>query len=298
MEEKKYEAKRARLERSVASSSLHSSLESENLDEAMIELPEFDFEDEIKENIPSPMIHQKPAPKYTKWDPDMSVIPCIPSDGAPSRLLESCGEEPVSLALCGRGFCDDDFLLEARAASTSTNSSTSSRSRDSSTSSQSTDSSVSCHSYNYPSMTSQYTIDQTNSLMSTDTTQSDYPSHHHLTRTSHDLSKDSRESFDLTRDSHESFDLTRDSRDSFDLTSISNMNDQSSHHIAVQQLLQCEAMYVEEMHKAIETYSRPLRYCVLSTKDHVKLFQNVEKVRIKLTLTTLTTLTTILYKPF
>ena len=254
MKERYCEVKRSRLERSVASSSLHSSLDSENLDDAIMEIPEFDLEDEVKENIMSPVIHQKPAPKYTKWDPDMSAIPTIPGDGVPSRLLESCGEEPVSLALCGRGFCDEDFLVEARAAFTTTDSSMSSQQTDSSRSSQNTDSFTRASSDN---------LDFTRA-----------------SRDSFDLTRSSRDSLDLTQSSRDSRDLTTASRDSVDLSSISTMCDQSLHHIAVQQLLQCEAMYVEEMHKAIETYSRPLRYCALSAKDHVKLFQNVEKVRI------------------
>ena len=268
--------KRTRLERSEASSSLYSSLNSENLDDAMMELPEFDLEDEVKENILSPLTLQKPVPKYTKWDPDMSAIPCIPSDGVQARLLESFGEEPVNLSVCGRGLsvcgrglCEDDFLVEARAAFTSTDSSTSSHNRDSSTSSQSTDSSMSSNNRD-SSMRS------VNSMMSTDTTNSGHQSSLDLSRTSRDLTRDShdvtRASPDLSETSHglsrASHDLTRPS---------SNLSLQLT---AVQQLLQCEAEFVDEMHKAIQTYSRPLRYCVLSAKDHNKLFQNVEKVLI------------------
>ena len=260
------EVKRSRLERSVASSSLHSSLDSENLDDAIMEIPEFDLEDGVKENIMLSVIHQKPAPKYTKWDPDMSAIPTIPGDGAPSRLLEGCGEEPVSLALCGRGFCDDDFLVEARAAFTTTDSSMSSQHTDSSMSSQNTDSFTRASSDN---------LDLTGAAR--DSFDITGASHNSL-----DLSRASSLNLDLTRASSHNLDLTTASCDSVDLTSISIMCDQSLHHIAVQQLLQCEAMYVEEMHKAIETYSRPLRYCALSAKDHVKLFQNVEKVHINL----------------
>ena len=300
MTDKYQGVKRSRLERSEASSSLYSSLNSENLDDAMMELPEFDLEDEVKENILSPLTLKKHVPKYTKWDPDMSAIPCIPSDGVQARLLESFGEEPVNLSVCGRGlsvcgrgFCEDDFLVEARAAFTSTDSSTSGQStdspmrsnnKDSSMSSQSTDSSIRSH--NRDSSMRSHSCSSVNSMMSTGTTQSEHQSSLDLNRSSHALTRASR---DLTRTSHDvtraSPDLTRTSHDlsRHDVTSVSQdltraSPDLSLHLTAVQQLLQCEAEFVDEMHKAIQTYSRPLRYCVLSAKDHNKLFQNVEKV--------------------
>ena len=273
--------KRTRLERSEASSSLYSSLNSENLDDAMMELPEFDLEDEVKENILSPLTLQKPVPKYSKWDPDMSAIPCIPSDGVQARLLESFVEEPVNLSvcgrglsLCGRGFCEDDFLVEARAAFTSTDSSTSSQSTDSFTSSQSTDSSMSSH--NRDSSMRSASSSSVNSMMSTDTTHSGHQSSLDLSRISRDLIRASR---DVTRASPNFSETAHGlSRASHDLSRPSS--NISLHLTAVQQLLQCEAEFVDEMHKAIQTYSRPLRYCVLSAKDHNKLFQNVEKVLI------------------
>ncbi|CAI9716593.1 Regulator of G-protein signaling 3 [Octopus vulgaris] len=47
---------------------------------------------------------------------------------------------------------------------------------------------------------------------------------------------------------------------------------------AIQQLVDLEREYIDFMHGGIEQYSRPLRHCILSQKQHTELFQNIEKL--------------------
>lgn len=47
---------------------------------------------------------------------------------------------------------------------------------------------------------------------------------------------------------------------------------------AVQRLISIESDYVSFMHSGIEQYSRPLRHCILSQKQHSTIFQNAEKL--------------------
>ena len=46
----------------------------------------------------------------------------------------------------------------------------------------------------------------------------------------------------------------------------------------LQRLFDLEDIYVQLMLQAAERFSRPLRHCILRTKEHATLFQNIEKV--------------------
>ncbi|GAB1599333.1 uncharacterized protein LOC115231791 [Argonauta hians] len=47
---------------------------------------------------------------------------------------------------------------------------------------------------------------------------------------------------------------------------------------ATQQLVELEREFINFMHEGIAHYSRPLRHCILSQKQHSELFQNIEKL--------------------
>ena len=48
---------------------------------------------------------------------------------------------------------------------------------------------------------------------------------------------------------------------------------------AIQQILDCEELYISSMQYGIQRYSRPLRHRILTSHQHQTLFQNIEKVR-------------------
>ncbi|XP_064616351.1 uncharacterized protein LOC135480446 [Liolophura sinensis] len=47
---------------------------------------------------------------------------------------------------------------------------------------------------------------------------------------------------------------------------------------AIHRLMSIELDFIDFMHSGIERYSRPLRHCILNAKQHLELFQNVEKL--------------------
>ena len=47
---------------------------------------------------------------------------------------------------------------------------------------------------------------------------------------------------------------------------------------AIHRLLSLELDFIDLMHAGMQSYSRPLRHCVLSHTQHTALFQNIEKV--------------------
>lgn len=47
---------------------------------------------------------------------------------------------------------------------------------------------------------------------------------------------------------------------------------------AIHRLLSLELDYIDLMHAGMQSYSRPLRHCILSHSQHTVLFQNIEKV--------------------
>ncbi len=51
------------------------------------------------------------------------------------------------------------------------------------------------------------------------------------------------------------------------------------HQEAVQKLIKLEKHFAQRMSQCVQQYSRPLRHCVISQKQHQTLFQNIEKVR-------------------
>ena len=57
-----------------------------------------------------------------------------------------------------------------------------------------------------------------------------------------------------------------------------NSENELRRDLSVRTLIKCEEEYLRCMQRGIQTYSRPLRFCVLSTEQNEVLFQNIEKV--------------------
>ena len=48
---------------------------------------------------------------------------------------------------------------------------------------------------------------------------------------------------------------------------------------AVCDVVRCEQVFVHNMQRGMQGYSRPLRHRIINTRQHAALFQNIEKVR-------------------
>lgn len=53
---------------------------------------------------------------------------------------------------------------------------------------------------------------------------------------------------------------------------------------AIHRLMSIEMDFIDVMHAGMQRYSRPLRHCILNPKHHFTLFQNIEKVKILVSL--------------
>ncbi|KAL5012141.1 hypothetical protein ScPMuIL_010692 [Solemya velum] len=52
----------------------------------------------------------------------------------------------------------------------------------------------------------------------------------------------------------------------------------SRKRVAIQKLVDSELDFVDFMHEGMQRFSRPLRHCILSSEQHLELFQNIEKL--------------------
>ncbi len=52
----------------------------------------------------------------------------------------------------------------------------------------------------------------------------------------------------------------------------------SERHSALEQLVTCEASFIQDTSLGVQLYSRPLRHCIVTHAQHKQLFQNLEKL--------------------